>query len=179
MPRMSGTLECCMKDRSAPQKSSTCRSRLLVCRASLSRGAARPPSRSRSPRIAKTVEEAGLRERRLLVDDAAVTLGDQQTLNVADLLARAVVNLDHDLLNSRPVVFVDTSQDVQLAFFRVDLEQIDRREVVVPDDVRHRGRPALVGLAAEPVRGEFADIAVDLFRPRSTRRLFNMLRTTA
>ena len=70
----------------------------------------------------KDIKQAGLREGWLLVDDAAVTLGDQQTLNVADLLARAVVNLDDDLLNSRPVVVVDTSQDVELAFFRVDLE---------------------------------------------------------
>src|SRR5947207_3211486 len=98
-----------------------------------------------------------------LFDGTAISPPDQQTLNPLDRLASAVVDFDYDLIDFRPVAIVDALNDVQLAFLRIDLEEVDFVDLMVPDNVRHRCQSAFVGPATESVGGEFFDIILHGF----------------
>ncbi|GLY85079.1 hypothetical protein Airi02_030080 [Actinoallomurus iriomotensis] len=66
-----------------------------------------------------------------------------------------VVDLDHDPPDDRPVLGLDAQQDVQLALFHVDLQEVDHRDVVVPDHLREGPQRDLDLLAAQPLGHQF------------------------
>src|SRR4030095_14815634 len=77
---------------------------------------------------------------------------DQKTLNPLDGFARRVMYLEHDLLDLAPVLIRDSFDDVQLAFFGINLEKIDFVDLVLPDDVRYGHQLTFVNASMEPVR---------------------------
>ena len=97
-------------------------------------------------------------EQPFVFDGAAEPLLDEQCFDLFDRLLGAVVDLDHDLGDLRPVAIVNAPDDVQLALFRIDLEEVDLVDPVLSNHLRHGCQTALVGRATEPVCGELGDI---------------------
>ena len=61
---------------------------------------------------------------------------------------RAIVDLDDDLPDERPVLGGDAAQHLQLLAFDIDFEQINSRKSVLLDDVRDRSQLAVKALCS-------------------------------
>ena len=89
----------------------------------------------------------------------------------------AVVDFDDDLVNQRPVCFVDSAEDGVFTFLRIDLEQVDRGEPVFANDVGDGGQWAVDGFRAQTVRSQRIDVGSKTL-PASSASLSMTLRTT-
>ena len=81
------------------------------------------------------VEQPGLLKE-FFLDDCAVKAALLQLL--ADGLhgcACAVVDLDHDLLDQRPMRFLDAAEDSQLALLGINFQEVDPLDPVFSNDV--------------------------------------------
>src|SRR6185436_7832166 len=92
----------------------------------------------------KKIEEPRALEQLFVLERATVALTRKQVLDLPHGLVSAVVDLDDDLVDLRPVGIRDALDDVELALFRVDLEEVDALDPMLPDQVRHARHPAFL-----------------------------------
>ena len=97
-------------------------------------------------------------EQPFVFDGTPEPLLGQQLFNPLDRLPSGVVDLDHELSDFWPVAIVNALNNVQLALFRVDLEEVDLVDLVLPDHLGHGRQPALMGRAMQPVSRELVDV---------------------
>ena len=97
---------------------------------------------------AADVDERRGREHRMLFDLDSEPVTRQQVGHELHAVALPVVDLDDELPNLLPVLVLDAGQDVQLASFRVDFQQVDPLDALFADDLRQRLHLALQPLWA-------------------------------
>src|SRR5215213_5053271 len=105
------------------------------------------------------VIQVGVCLRWILFDDVAKPTLMQDLGNLVET-AFDVMNFKDNLPDLSPVVFADAAENVELAFFGIYFQKIDRINLVFTDDVRNRRQRAIESFTSKPSFQELIRVPV-------------------